>query len=119
MISVTPEGFTLNSRNGGTCSICGAGNTDPETKLGRPCISTGIQIAWEGWFDICVNCAAIIGSLVGLIPSGDYDVLLDSYNRQSKILDEQAADLLLKDQILAALQSTWLVTVPEEPDFDS
>lgn len=117
MISVTPEGFGLATRNGGTCSICGCGNTDPETKLGRPCISTGIQIAFEGWFDICVNCSAIIGSLVGMIDSSAYDLLLEDYNRLCHLLDDQTVELLKKEEVLNALRSDWLTVVPEEPDF--
>lgn len=103
MINVRTEGFWLGSRNGGTCSICGKGDTDPESGRKTPVLSLGVQIEFEGNFDICFGCAHEIGLFAGMIDGASYDLLLEDYNRVCSALEDQNAAILNKENAVALL----------------
>lgn len=103
MIAVKPEGFTLTSRNGGVCSICGAGHQSSVSAERLTVITLGVHIEMEGFFDICAGCAKIIGEVVGMVPSKSYLLLGAEYDELTRDLKEMQAKLQNKEDAISLL----------------
>lgn len=133
-----PEGFTLASRNGATCSICGSlqrplDTCDPNGPRERV-ICTDITIEWEGSFDICETCVKELSRLIGYVPVEHVQAAENDVLYWQGIAEDLEVRLRAKEQIVELLTSELAQTahktanafaagydsatvVEEEPDF--
>lgn len=105
MLYVKPEGFDLRSRNGATCSICGAGDFNSNTGTRPGVLSTGVHIEMEGNFDLCFGCVREMAGLVGMISSDAYRLLAAEYEEQSRDLKEMIDKVRDKEDALRLLSA--------------
>lgn len=103
-IALVPA-FTQQTRNV-CCSICGRGpgkeNPHNPISADRPVLSTGIEIDMEGWFEICLDCAAEIGAAVGMISEETAEILKGEVGAAEDALLEMEDRL---DKSTAALEA--------------
>lgn len=104
-----PEGFTLASRNGATCSICGSlqrplDTCDPNGPRERV-ISTDITIEWEGSFDVCETCVKELAKLIGYVPAERVQLAENDTLHWQGIAEQLDVELRAKQQVVDLLTS--------------
>jgi hypothetical protein len=107
------EAFSLGSRNGGKCSICGTGAQQD----GYPTrvISTGIDIDFEGRFDICYACGREIGKLADMVSDEQFKLVKVLYDLSEKENARLLGQIINKDQLISLLTSELRDQVDPSP----
>ena len=89
------------------CSFCGRGpgKTQKNNPISqdRPIVSSDLEIEMEGVLEFCVDCAAEIGSLVGMISKSTSDQKTAKIKSLEAENDDLRSDLAVAENALDAL----------------
>lgn len=87
------------SARGGVCSVCGT----EQNALTEGALTTGVEVEFEGFIEVCTPCVREAGGLIGMVPAERHEELEDDFLALKVWSDNAYEELAAKDETIRSL----------------